>query len=74
MTSTGDYVSRSDIRSGRYTKVNPTETAVEQSAAVPPSDEWDTTENITALAEWLEACESSEMLADVRKAYPHPNR
>jgi len=72
MTSTGDYVSRSDIRSGRYTKVNPTETAVEQSAAVPPSDEWDTTENITALAEWLEACESSEMLADLRKAYPHP--
>jgi len=67
LTSTGDYVSRADIRSGVYTKVNPpTETVV------LPSDEWDTPDNVEALTEWLNACESSEMLADVRKAYPQP--
>jgi len=67
LTSTGDYVSRSDILQGTYIKVNPpTETAV------LPSDEWDTPDNVEALTEWLNACESSEMLADVRKAYPQP--
>ena len=73
MTSTGDYVSWSDIRKGTYTKVSPpTETAVEHSEPDPPIDEWKLEENMQGLVGYLAQCESSSDLADVRTACPYP--
>jgi len=72
MTFSGQHVSRSDLKAGKYTKVSST---YSDSSELPlqPTGEWTSEENIEELAQWLSECESIEMLADIRGLCPYPS-